>query len=262
MESEEHKREATLKEASVSIDIIIHRLQNLRNNLRGKAESYFRSIVEFQARHDPRASMYADEVAQLRNLAQKLYYGEILLEKVKVRLEVISLLGPVGEQLRVAEQLISEAKVVFSGVDVDLSEVNTLSDRVSEIMESTQAPLMEYPPQVSEVRSPEVNQIISEASTLAAERIASEFPQVPAEEPVKEPAKEPAAEVEKVPTADMASLEGRLFKYLSERSGQYSPDEASKTLGINKEDLARALKGLSDKGKIVLEDFEREEGKT
>jgi len=252
MASENRNRELVLKEASISIDIVVRRLKALRNSMLSRAGSYFRSLVDLQAKGNIRASAYADEIAQLRNLAQKLYYGEILLEKVKVRLEVISLVSPVGEELRVADQLISEVRSAFEGIKVDLTEMDRIQTQVSEIMESTVAPQVELPTQVSEAKSQEVRQILAEASTLAAERIAKEFPQVPV--PEKVPEAKPEEEIVK----EQLPLEERLFTYLSGRSGEYSPDEASKALGASKEEIARALRSLSDKGRIVLEEPEKE----
>jgi len=255
MEDETRKKELALKQAAVSLDIIIRRLQNQRYRVTSTAEALFKELVEVQAKgNTQKASNYADAVAQYRNLAQKLYYGEILLEKAKIRFETISLLGPVTEDLRVAGELMSEVKMVFMGVGaVNLTEMDGIRDQVSQIIEATRVH-EEQVPQVPESRSEEVNQIISEASTLAAERIAKEFPQVP----LKEEARVPAVEVEKLPAGEEAPLEDRLFKYLNEHSGRYSPEQASRDLNASREDISKALKSLSEKKKIVLDDFEEE----
>jgi len=249
------EREMALKQAAVSLDIIIRRLQNQRYRVMSTAEALFKELIGVQAKGNmQKASNYADAVAQYRNLAQKLYYGEILLEKAKIRFETISLLGLVTEDLRVAGELMSEVKTVFMGVGtVNLTEMDRIRDQVSEIIEATKV-RQEQVPQVPESRSEEVSQIISEASTLAAERIAKEFPQVPLREEVKPF----AVEVEKLPTKEEASLEDRLFKYLNEHSGQYSPEQASRDLNASKEDISKALKSLTEKKKIVLDDFEEE----
>ena len=257
---EQHRKEMVLKEASVSLDIILRRLQNQRYRVTARAESLFKDLVEFQAKGNrEKASNYADAVAQYRALAQKLYYGEILLEKAKLRLETITLLGPVTEDLRIAGELMSEVKIVFTGVgDVNLSEMDRIRDQVFEMIGTTQVQQTEQVPQLSEARSQEVSQILTEASTLAAERIAKEFPQIP----LKEEAKAASVEVEKEAPRETAQLEERLLKYLNERGGKYSPEAAARDLGVNKEEISKALKTLSEKGKIVLEDFEREDGST
>ena len=257
---EQHRKEMALKGAAVSLDIILRRLQNQRYRVTARAESLFKDLVEFQAKGNRgKASNYADAVAQYRALAQKLYYGEILLEKAKLRLETITLLGPVTEDLRIAGELMSEVKTVFTGVgDVNLSEMDRIRDQVSEIIETTQLQQTEQVPQVSEARSQEVSQILNEASALAAERIAKEFPQVP----LKEEVKVPTVEVEKEVPGGTVELEERLFKYLNERGGKYSPEAAARDLSVSKEEISKALKGLSGRGKIVLEDFEEEDGST
>jgi division protein CdvB (Snf7/Vps24/ESCRT-III family) len=255
MEDETHKREMVIKEAVVSLDIILRRLQNQRYRVTSRAEALFKELIEVQAKgNSHKASNFADAVAQYRTLAQKLYYGEILLEKARIRLETISLLGPISEELRVAGELMSEVRVVFTGIgDVNLTEMDRIRDQVSEIIEATRVH-EEQVPQIPESRSEEVSQIISEASTLAAERIAKEFPHVPLREEVKAP----AMEVERLPAKGETSLEDRLFKYLNERSGQYSPEQAAKELNASREDISKALRSLSEKGKIVLDDFEEE----
>jgi len=242
MQGESKDREFELKKAAISIDFVIHRLQNSEQNLKSKAETYFKQTVEFLSKGDnTRAAFYADEVARIKDLSKKLYFAEMILETVKTRLEVASIVSPLGEDLRVANQLLSEVRTTFGSVSLDFSEVADLRAQVSEVMKVTEVPEAQGISLVEEPTKEEIKEILTKAETVAAERIAKEFPEVPSE----------AARAK-------APIEERLYQYLVERKGAISVSEAARSLGEPEDEVRKTLEALKQKGKIVFEEKERE----
>jgi len=244
MASDPNDREFELKKAAISIDLVIHRLQTLERTLKAQADTHFKQTVEsVQKGENARATIYADEVASLRNLSQKLYYAETILERVKTRFEVASIVSPIGENLRVANQLLSEVRTTFSSLSLSLNEIADIHDEVNEVMKITEAREAPGISVIGEPEKEEVKEILSQAQARAAERIAKEFPPVPTEAMMPE-----------------ASLEDRLYEYLVKREGALSLSEASKDLGESEEQVRKALKSLREKNRISLDEREMEKG--
>lgn len=245
MASERGDREFELKRAAISIELVVHRLQNYEQNLKSKVDSYFRDTVEaLKKGENVRAAIFAEEVARLRALSQKLYFAEMILDKVKTRFEVASIVSPIGEHLKVANELLSEVRSTFSTLSLDFNEIADIGAQVSEVMKITEAPEAQSVSVVAEPVREEVQEILVEAQERAAERIAREFPEVPKE-----------AIVEK------ANLEERLYRYLIEKKGDLSLSQAAKNLGASEDEIREALKLLREKERISFEETEIEKGK-
>jgi division protein CdvB (Snf7/Vps24/ESCRT-III family) len=154
------------------LDIYIGRLQERDRIL-------FERVVEAHMSKDTaRASMYANEVAEIRKISKQLIATQIALEQVELRLETFTELGDVFSNLIPVIGVVKELRNAMRGVmpemGLELAELEeSLQSIVVEAGEFTGGGL-EYVG-----TSPEARKILDEAAVLANQRMKEKFPELP-----------------------------------------------------------------------------------
>lgn len=154
------------------LDVYIGRMQERDRVL-------FERVVEAHMSKDqPRASMYANEVAEIRKISRQLIATQIALEQVQLRLETFTTIGEVFSNLvpvlGVVKELKSAIKGIMPEIGLELSELeDSLQSLVVEAGEFTGGGL-EYVG-----TSPDARKILTEASAIAEQRMKEKFPDLP-----------------------------------------------------------------------------------
>jgi division protein CdvB (Snf7/Vps24/ESCRT-III family) len=177
--------------ASRRIEAQIQYLNGAIHVLSERDKALFQKIVDAYSTHDlRRANVYANELAEMRKMANFMMGAELALERVALRLRTVTevgnvsaLLAPVG---RVLQSVRTSIGGVFPGAEHELGEITTLLDEI--MIEASQATGM---PLDFEAASEEAQKILSEAAAVAEERMKEKFPELPALKAPAEGAAEP-----------------------------------------------------------------------
>jgi len=164
----------------------VYRLKVNQNRLEGanlKTQQHDRTLFDkcvqaTAAKDTARATMYANEIAEIRKMAKVTLRSELAIEQVILRLETIqefgdvaTLMGPVAGVVHAIRNQISG---VIPEVGYELGEISEALNGV--VMEVGEATGQGYDPESSGAES---QKILSEANTIAEQRMREKFPELP-----------------------------------------------------------------------------------
>ncbi|MEM0010946.1 MAG: Snf7 family protein [Candidatus Bathyarchaeia archaeon] len=165
------------------VELAIKRIENqiqyikdALNKLSERDRYLFDRIVDAYSKHQvPRARVLANELAEIRKMANFMMSAELALERVVLRLKTMSQLGNVVSALAPAAQVLQNVRAGLGGVlpDVgrELEQIGvSLSDLVIEAGELTGVT-----PNF-EVANDEAQMIIKEAALVAEQKMREKFP--------------------------------------------------------------------------------------
>jgi len=179
-------RQSPMKE---KIALSIHRLKIQSNRLESSAirlmqrdKEFFAKVVQAQMQKDfARATMYANECAEIRKMAKVVLSSQLALERVLVRLETIQEFGEVAALMKPVSEVVHSIKGQISGimpeVSFELSQIGEVLDEI--VMEAGEAGGSEQ----SMAPSPEAEVILKEAAAIAEQRMKERFPELPGARP-------------------------------------------------------------------------------
>ena len=152
-------------------------LANLKMQQRDR--ELFKKCIDAQLTKDTaRASMYAEECAEIRKIAKVTLQCQLAIERTTFRLEAVQEFGDIAASMLPVTGVIRSLRTQISGVmpevSYELGLVNeTLNDIVVEAGEATGT--MSKP----EATSQEATKILAEAGAIAEQRMKEKFPDLP-----------------------------------------------------------------------------------
>ncbi|MCX8170849.1 MAG: Snf7 family protein [Candidatus Bathyarchaeota archaeon] len=175
--------------ATKRIEAQIQYLNGAISLLTQRDKSLFQKVVDAYSKHDlRRANVYANELAEIRKMANFMMNAELALERVALRLKTVTEIGNVAAVLapvgRILQSVRTSIAGVFPSAERELSEITTLLDEI--MIEASQVTGMTPD---FEAASEEAQKILSEAAIVAEARMKEKFPELPA---LKAPAEEAA----------------------------------------------------------------------
>jgi division protein CdvB (Snf7/Vps24/ESCRT-III family) len=165
----------------------VYRLKVQQNKLESAAmrmqqhdKDIFAKCVSSQMAHDiPRASMYANECAEVRKMAKVTLQCQLALEQVSLRLETIEEFGDMARLMAPAAAVVHSIKNQISGlipeVGFELSEIGEVLNSV--VVEAGEATGTSYDMEAS---GAEAQRILSEANVISEQHMKDRFPDLPA----------------------------------------------------------------------------------
>ncbi len=143
-------------------------------------KALFSKIVDAYSRHDmQRANVYANELAELRKMANFMMNAELALERVALRLRTVTQLGNVAATLAPISKVLQNVRTgvagIFPGAERELSEIGILLDEIMIEASQTTGMTPDF-----EVASEEAQKILNEAALVAEQRMKEKFPELPA----------------------------------------------------------------------------------
>ncbi|RLF99501.1 MAG: hypothetical protein DRN49_04300 [Thaumarchaeota archaeon] len=229
---EEAREEIKLKlEQSLNqLNAQIMKLKSKYQEMMSKSKDYFEHVVEAMMSGDEeRASIYAEEIAEIRKLAKVVMRTQLLLEQVKLRLETIlevsELIGLVIPLL----SLIAEVEDEVAGVAPEAAKnLHELACYIEDFAGSTA--MSDFDLTMSESVSEDAKKVLEEAQKIAAEKIKESFPDVP----------------------KLSEKEKLVYSYLSKSGSELDLKRCAKELGIDVKQVKQILQKLEEKGLIEL----------
>lgn len=154
------------------IDVFIERLRERDREL-------FERVVDALTQGDQiRATMYANEIAEIRKMVKHLTFVQVALEQVALRIETVLTMGDVMSGLVPIIGVVKELRDVIKGIMPELSlELTELEEGLREVVMSTGEMLGISGGEV--YASPEARKILEEAKIVAEQRVKEKFPELP-----------------------------------------------------------------------------------
>jgi division protein CdvB (Snf7/Vps24/ESCRT-III family) len=157
------------------------RLDIASGRLKEKDNLIFNKVVDSYTRHDrQRALMYANELAEVRKLEKRVLQVKLALETISLRLTTVK---DYGDFLNTVTPAISIIKGVTPGVLDVVPEaekgLSSLSDSLSSIV--TEAGYNNNMNVSFESANEDATKILTDAATVAEQKIKEKFPDLPAE---------------------------------------------------------------------------------
>lgn len=153
-------------------------LESAINNMSQRDKSLFSKVVEAYSEHDiKRATVYANELAELRKTINLMSNARLALERVALRLGTITHLGNAAAVIAPALEILKDVRSGIVGVMPNAEhELNAIMTMLDEIMiESGQIAGVGFG---FEPVSEDAQKILEEAALVAEEKMKEKFPEL------------------------------------------------------------------------------------
>jgi len=150
------------------------------NSMGERDKSLFSKVVEAYSKHDmKRATIYANELAELRKTLNLMSNARLALERVALRLGTITHLGNAAAVIAPVMDILRDVRVGIAGLmpsaEQELGAIMTLLDEI--MIESGQTVGISAE---AEPLSEEAQKILAEAALVVEEKVKEKFPELAA----------------------------------------------------------------------------------
>jgi division protein CdvB (Snf7/Vps24/ESCRT-III family) len=161
------------------IQIVMAKLDNSMAKLRDRDAALFAKTVAAVQKHEhQRASMFANELAEVRKVGKMVTQSKLALEQIVLRLNTITELGDIVTTLAPATSIVRNVKDDLIGVMPDaegeMGEVSSLLSGILVDAGSMGGYTMNF-----ETANEEAEKALSEAAAVAESRMKEKFPDIP-----------------------------------------------------------------------------------
>ncbi|MCW4030471.1 MAG: Snf7 family protein [Candidatus Bathyarchaeota archaeon] len=169
-----------LDAAARSLDLQIGKLDQASERFNQKDKALFAKVVEAYTKHDQaHANIYASELAEIRKMNKLVMNARLALDQVSLRIKTVSELGDVvsalGPCVGVLRSVSSGLGGVIPEAEGELGDIgNMLSGLMFEAGASGGMSLN------FNTVNEDASKILSEAATVAEQRVSANFPDLPA----------------------------------------------------------------------------------
>ncbi len=168
-----------LANARYRINTMVRKLEVYGERLKSRDQELFNRVVDaLMVKDQVRATMYANEVAELRKIARAVFLTQVALEQISLRLESVQELGDIAVNLAPIVELIRDLRVAVKDV---LPEIGIELGEVHDILNETMIEIGEVVgvPATGIAASTEARKILEEARVIAEQRMKETFPTLP-----------------------------------------------------------------------------------
>ena len=162
------------------IELQIQRLDKAGDRFTERDKSIFDRIVKAYSKHDmPRANVFANELAEIRKMEKMIMHARLALEQIALRLSTVSELGDVVSTLAPAVGVLRGIRngmsAIFPEAEREIGQIgNLLSGIIVDAGQSTGLNIN------FETANDDAQKILTEAATVAEQKIKEKFPELPA----------------------------------------------------------------------------------
>lgn len=259
------------KIASTIKEIELHRreLENLRVRLDQRRKSLFDTTVKaMMAKDKSKASVYANEWAELRKVGKVVYASELALTQVVLRLESIVDVGDVMSHMSMAFKVLRKVNKTVQGLVPSLDQA---SDEINNALTETMAEMGNVSPSISlNIQTESGEELVEQARKLAEERaeemkrtlvvsprqIQREAEETERKVPLLATGEEDDEEVAMLGTLYRApqsdDAEEQVLQYAAIHDGNVDITDASTVLKMPSDDIEQAMLRLLSEGKVKV----------
>jgi division protein CdvB (Snf7/Vps24/ESCRT-III family) len=161
------------------IHIVMAKLDTSMAKIRDRDSALFaKTVAAVQKHENQRASMFANELAEVRRVGKMVTQSRLALEQVVLRLNTITELGDIVATLAPATSIVRNVKQDIAGVMPDAEgEMGEVSSLLSGIL--VDAGSMGGYSLNFETANEEAEKALSEAAAVAESRMKEKFPDIP-----------------------------------------------------------------------------------
>jgi division protein CdvB (Snf7/Vps24/ESCRT-III family) len=175
-----------LDEATRQIQIQIGRLDGAVKKLNSRDSTIFNSVVSSVQKHDNlRATVYANELSEIRKINKMITQSKLVLEQTLLRLGTIREMGDVVMTLAPTVSAIRSIKEGLGNVlpeaQSEMGEISSLLSGILVDAGSVGGYSLDF-----KVANEEAEKALDEAALVAEQRIKEGFPEIPLEVSVEE----------------------------------------------------------------------------
>lgn len=162
------------------IDMQVQKLDKASDRFSDRDKSIFTRIVDAYTKHDmPRANVFASELAEIRKMEKMIMHARLALEQIVLRLRTVSELGDIVTTLAPAVGVLRSIQTgmanIFPEAEKEFGHIgNMLSGIIVDAGQTTGLNLD------FEASNADAQKILSEAATVAEQKIKEKFPELPA----------------------------------------------------------------------------------
>ena len=177
-----------LEDAIRAIQTQVARLDSTSTKLKERDAAIFNKVVTAIQKHDTQhASVYANELAEVRKMNKMVTSSRLALEQIVLRLNTVSELGDIVVTLAPAMSVIRSVKSgIISVLPEAEREINEISGLLSSIL--VDAGQVSGSTLNFEAANEDAEKILAEASAVAEQRMKEKFPELPTGVPTGESA--------------------------------------------------------------------------
>jgi len=177
-----------LEDAIRAIQAQIARLDATETKSKERDAAIFNKVVTSIQKHDTQhASVYANELAEVRKMTKTVTSSKLALEQIVLRLNTVTELGDIAVTLAPAMGVLNSVR---AGIIAVLPEAERGINEISELLSSilvdagqTSGSTLNF-----EAANEDAEKIIAEASAVAEQRMKDKFPELPTGVPTGESA--------------------------------------------------------------------------
>lgn len=227
------------------------RLEESMHRLKERDKELFEKVVKAQIEGDAaRATIYAQEISDIRKMIKIIYTAVLAIEKVRLKLDTVQELQEVSLVLFPVAKILQEMKEQIKGIAPDValaldsiaSSVNSIAIETRTINEKSVVPAS-----IDE----EAKKILEEAQRTAEIKIREILPDLP-HPPSTIPLTVNKAKQESAQKRTLTEKE--LLEYINNTGGFLDIGYITKVYGVDKEEVFSLLKNMASKGLITLEE--------
>lgn len=161
------------------IDLQIQRLDQASNRFNERDKAIFNRIVDAYSKHDTaRASVLANELAEIRKMEKMIMHARLALEQITLRLRTVTELGDVAVTLLPVVGVIRDIKTGISSIspqaEKELGEIGNLLSGIVVDAGAVTGSTINF-----ESANEDSQKIIEEAAAIAEQRMKETFPDLP-----------------------------------------------------------------------------------
>ncbi len=161
------------------IELQVQKLDQATDRFSQRDKAIFARIVDAYAKHDTqRANVFANELAEVRKMERLIINARLALEQITLRLRTVSELGDVvstlGPAVGVLRSVRSGLVSVFPEAENELGEIGNMLSGI--MIEAGQGSGMTLN---FDTVNEDAGKILTEAATVAEQRIKEKFPDLP-----------------------------------------------------------------------------------
>jgi division protein CdvB (Snf7/Vps24/ESCRT-III family) len=161
------------------IELQVQKLDQATERFGQRDKTIFARIVDAYTKHDTaRANVFANELAEIRKMERLIINARLALEQIVLRLRTVSELGDVVSTLGPAVSVLRSVRTglvsVFPEAENELGEIGNMLSGIMIEAGQSQGMTLSFD-SVNE----DAAKILTEASTVAEQRIKEKFPDLP-----------------------------------------------------------------------------------
>lgn len=248
-----------LNESILALGRQKRKLEIIDSKLKARRSELFRLCTSaLEKKSSERAKIYANEIAEIKKVQEKVSNGILLLEQLTLRMETLRELGTTFAQLEPTLEAVRQVSDQLSEIMPEVSgELMHIGSCLNSVMAEMKIPLSSEAEVTVFSETNENEEILDEASACIRGRLIQQLPEPPKEIDLVAPMQfggggRLTRGVSQPSAGSTMDEEKALLYHLERNEGVLDFRELSSKFGMNERQVTRLIESLSKKGLIRI----------